>query len=591
MITAELQTQVETILAECGLAGVGCPLRASDRPDLSDLQSNVAMMGAKQLKKKPLDIANELKAKLESIPAFASISVDGPGFLNFRLTDAYILNALQTKAAPKAPVREKIIIDYGGPNVAKPLHVGHLRAAIIGEALKRMGRALGHDVIGDIHMGDWGTPMGMLIAELAERHPEWPYFQDPFTPSAATANPPFAVDALNELYPQAAAKYKDKENTAFADKAREATAKLQAGHAGYRALWKHFVTLSIGSIKADYGQLDVDFDLWLGESDADPYIPAVVTTCTDKGIAERSDGALIVRVTRESDGKRELAPLILQKSDGAATYATTDLATIYARVQDYNPDRILYVVDKRQSEHFEQVFRTADKAGMIAESKLEHIGFGTMNGADGKPFKTRAGGVMRLSDLIGMAKDTAAAEAGYDPAHLTAETSAMLDAIAVAAIKFGDLINPCISDYVFSPETMVRMEGKTGPYIQYALVRAKAVLAKAGDTATTTALPATFGTAQERDLALQLINFAAALLKGFEARLPSDLCVYAYDLARVFNTFYKACPIATESDPAARALRIALTRHTVETLANVLSILAIPAPERMTRAETEKEAA
>ncbi|PCI00821.1 MAG: arginine--tRNA ligase [Alphaproteobacteria bacterium] len=571
---------IANIFEEIGLERELGVLQYSDRPDLSDFQCNGALKAAKILKKNPREIASMIKEKCEKLDMFSAVSVDGPGFLNFQVSDQFLLELLsQLDGASPSGKPEKIIIDYGGPNVAKPLHVGHLRSAIIGESIKRIARSLGHDVVGDIHMGDWGTPMGMLLAELEEMYPNWAYFQTPFMPSEDTKNPPFSSTELNGLYPQAAKHYKEDKN--FAQKARQATAQLQDGDEGYKALWQHFLTLSIESIKADFSMLDVDFDIWLGESDADPFIDAMVQDFLDRGIARESEGAIVVDVSRPND-KHDIPPLMLRKSDGASTYATTDLATIFQRVKDYNPDRILYVVDQRQDQHFVQVFRAAAKAGLISEDKLEHVGFGTMNGADGKPFKTRAGGVMRLSDLIALAQEKALQETGFSEGAITDEITKMANAIAIGSIKYGDLKNPRTSDYIFDPNEFVKFEGNTGPYNQYQFVRAGAVLDKALDSKAQIHKDIEM-TPYERNLAIKLIGFAEAKEKSFKRKLPSDLCDYMHDLSRAFSAFYKNCPIATAEDTALRETRVQLTGLTHETLRETMDLLAIPRPEKMIR--------
>ena len=576
----DISQKVENVFVELGLDSELGETQYSDRPDLSDFQCNGALKAAKVLKKNPREIAEELKEKCADLDVFSSISVDGPGFLNFNISDQYLLSQLSTFDPSKISAKpEKIVIDYGGPNVAKPLHVGHLRSAIIGESLKRVARELGHEVIGDIHMGDWGTPMGMLLAELEDRHPEWNYFQKPFVETSNTKNPPFSSDELNSLYPEAAKHYKDDDD--FAEKARQATAKLQEGDEGYRALWKHFLALSIESIKSDFSLLDVDFDVWLGESDADPYIEKMVQDFIDRGIARESDGAIVVDVAREDD-KRDIPPLMLRKRDGASTYATTDLATIFQRVEDYNPDRILYVVDQRQEQHFVQVFRAAAKAGMIAEDKLEHIGFGTMNGKDGKPFKTRAGGVMRLSDLIALAQERALAETGFAANEVTDEIRDMANAIAISSVKYGDLKNPRVSDYVFDPNEFVKFEGNTGPYNQYQLVRSGAVLEKAFNSEAKISEDMSMNE-YERDLAIKLLGFDETINRAFSRRMPSDICDYMHNLARAFSGFYKHCPIATAENEELRQTRIEMTAATNKTLDKCMDLLAIPRPKKMLR--------
>jgi arginyl-tRNA synthetase len=584
MLATQLSEKVGAVFESLGLDKSLGIVGNSDRPDLSDFQCNGAMQAARILKRRPLDIAKEILPALQAIDIFSQVTVDGPGFINFTLSDRYILNALQgDKDAnePKQPP-QKIVIDYGGPNVAKPLHVGHLRSAIIGESLKRIARELNHHVISDIHMGDWGTPMGMLIAQLSDDHPEWPFFSDKFTETSAANRPDLSAEDLNNLYPVAAKHFK--EDTNFADKAREATAKLQSGHAGYRKLWRHFVDISIESIKKDFGALDVSFDLWLGESDADAISHKVVQNLIAQGVAKESQGALVVEVAQPAD-KFEVPPLILRKKDGAATYATTDLGTIAQRVEDIKPDKIWYVVDQRQSLHFKQVFRAAAQGCLIKEDSLEHIGFGTVNGKDGKPFKTRDGGVMRLGDLIQNSIELALKEAGFENEQVDEATKEMITMVAIAAIKFGDLSNLRTTDYIFDPKEFVRFDGKTGPYVQYAAVRAGAILEKASaNSFTGNPQIEAFTNRTERGLALSLLRFPEALQRAFDKRMPSDLCEYAFDLAQRFNGFYRDCAILSETDPNIRDFRLFLTDQTATTLKKTLECLAIPVPRKMLRA-------
>lgn len=551
---------------------------ASNRPDLSDFQCNGALKLAKSLKRNPREIASDMQEALDEIGIFSKVSIDGPGFVNLSLADHFIVDTLLNNAhlGQSSIQSKKIVLDYGGPNVAKPLHVGHLRSAIIGESIKRIGREIGHDVIADIHLGDWGTPLGMLMAQLEEDHPDWLYFQDDFN---GGDHPELSCEEMNMAYPLAAKRFKADE--AFAQKARNITAKLQAGHSGYTALWKHAVHLSKESIKQDFEILGVGFDLWLGESDACQYQPDVVKHCNAKGIVTESEGATVIEVAKQDD-KHDMPPLILGKSDGAATYATTDLATIYQRVNDFNPDSILYVVDKRQSMHFTQVFRAVSMANIIDEEKLEHIGFGTMNGKDGKPFKTRDGNVMRLSELIQNAKETALTEAGYHKDVTDPEILDMVTRIAVAAIKFGDLSNLRTSDYCFDLKEFLRFDGKTGPYIQYAVVRADAILEKVGEVGNFNVN--SFSNKSERELALTLLGFNDALQKAFDKRMPSEVCEYAYELASKFNSFYRDSPIQTESDQGLKNFRAFLTQKTANTLKKALDCLAIQTPKKMLRA-------
>lgn len=564
----------------------------SDRPDLADFQCNGAFQAAKALRKNPREIASGVQAALQNDPAIEEVSVAGPGFINVRLKNAFIAEQLHsvkfddlshTQVEPLT-----LMLDYGGPNIAKPLHVGHLRSAIIGESIKRIARALGHTVIADVHLGDWGTPMGMLIAELSERHPDWPYFDD--AASEFPTDSPIQVDDLTSLYPEAAAHFKADE--AFAQKAREMTAELQQGKAGYRALWQHFVNISLVAVKRDFSALNVDFDLWLGESDADAVMQEMIEDLREKGLAVESEGATVIHVQRDED-EIEIPPLILVKSDGGVTYASTDLATIYQRVQSNQPDRIAYVVDQRQSLHFKQVFRAASLAGYIDEQKLEHIGFGTVNGKDGKPFKTREGGVMRLSDLIQLARDEVAHKVGQDEeGECTAEGDipAMIESIAVAAVKFGDLSSPRVSDYIFDTEAFVRLEGKTGPYIQYAAVRVQSLLDKAREKAVRVDRDVTLQLEQEeeRSLALALLDYPAAMQRAFDRRMPSDLCEHVYGVAQAYSRFYQACKILGAEDEGVKLSRLNLSQRVFEHVSACLQHLGIAVPTRMLSLSTNE---
>jgi len=570
---------VRPIFIEMGLESELGEVTLSDRPDLSDIQCNGALKAAKVLKKNPREIATNIAAKLEECSEFKSVSVDGPGFLNISLTDNWIYEQVKELDVDKikSPEKKKIIIDYGGPNVAKPLHVGHLRSAIIGEAVKRIASQLGHEVISDVHLGDWGTPMGMIIAYMSEEYSDWPYFSDT-NKIEDMGDLPISVQDLNQMYPMAAKRFKENEN--FASKAREATAKLQSGNQAYKALWEKFVSLSLSEIKNDFQMLNVDFDLWLGESHADPYVEEMVAELIEKGIAYESEGALVIDVSTDSD-KYDLPPLILQKRDGAATYATTDLATIKMRLKE-QPDTIIYVVDQRQHLHFTQVFRAAAKAGYMEESSLEHVGFGTMNGEDGKPFKTRQGGVMRLTDLITSSKKLSAIESGYDPEKLGTQEDKMITDISTAAIKFGDLVNPRTSDYIFNPNEFIKFEGKTGPYIQYAAVRIKSLLDKSDGQPAPTTIEG-FSSEPERKLALELLNYSDALKTSFSRRMPSDLCDYVYGLCQNFSSFYRQCPIASEPDADIKGTRLLLAMKSLDVIQQSFSCLAIPVPAKMER--------
>ncbi len=560
--------------------------RRSDRPDLAQFQCNGALAAAKAGGRNPREAAEALAQRLAANPAFADVSVAGPGFINLTLTDEFLSErANQLAVAESTGVwrrdnAERIVIDYGGPNIAKPLHVGHLRSAIIGEALKRILKRAGDFVISDIHMGDWGLPIGQLITELAQERPDLSYFDETFTGPYPDQSPVSLAD-LERLYPKAAASAKA--DPARAEAARLATAQLQEGRPGYRALWGHFVSVSREAIEREYADLGVSFDWWKGEADADPLIPELAAALRKAGVVERSDGAEIIRVAR-ADDKKEIPPLILFKSDGSVLYGTTDLATILDRKREAQPDRILYVVDQRQATHFEQVFRAAEIAGIFPADRLEHLGFGTMNGKDGKPFKTREGGVPKLRDLIDMVDARARErlkEGGFAEGFDDAEVSEIARKVGVAALKFADLSNPRTSDYVFDIDRFIDFEGRTGPYLQYAVVRVRSVMRKAEAAGAGKPGAIRISAAEERDLTLALLGFGDALRLAYEKRMPHFLCDHAFGLAQAFSKFYAACRIADEPDQALRASRLGLASVAAKQLEVALELLGISVPQRM----------
>ncbi|MGE0410108.1 MAG: arginine--tRNA ligase [Amphiplicatus sp.] len=559
-------------------------VRVSDRPDLAQFQCNGALAAAKAASANPRAVGEKIAARLAANALFAKVELAGPGFLNLTLADAHLgalVNDLKENlgAWRRAPA-ETIILDYGGPNVAKPLHVGHLRSAIIGEALKRLMRAAGDQVIADIHLGDWGLPMGQLITELAAEEPGLPYFNKGYPGPYPDASP-VSLDDLERLYPRAAAACKA--DPARAEEARLATAELQGGRPGYRALWRHFVAVSRAAIEAEYADLGVSFDWWKGEADADPRIAGMAAAMRGQGLVEKDAGAEIIRVAR-ADDKKEIPPLILFKSDGSVLYGTTDLATILDRKETAQPDRILYVVDQRQALHFEQVFRAADRAGLFPLARLEHLGFGTMNGKDGKPFKTREGGVLKLRELIAMVETRARErlkEGGLAEGFEAAEINDIARKVGVAALKFADLSNPRTSDYVFDLDRFLAFEGKTGPYLQYAVVRVRSVMKKAQAANAGAPGEIIVAAAEERDLALVLLGFGEAMRMAYDKRMPHFLCEHSYKLAQSFSKFYANCRIADEPNPAFRASRLSLSDLVARQLDYSLTLLGIPVPTRM----------
>lgn len=558
----------------------------SNRPDLGQFQSNDALAVAKKLKLNPQQIAERVRAVLLARHGsdLRDVSLAGPGFLNLSLTDRFLAAHLhrltedeRLGVAPKSA--QTVILDYGGPNVAKPMHVGHLRASIIGDALRRLFLFAGDRVLGDVHLGDWGLPMGMTIAEVARRQPNLPYF-DPAHQGSYPHESPVTLEDLEEIYPVAAAACKS--DPARLQEARTITAELQAGQPGYRALWRHFVDVSIAAMRRDFAALDVEFDLWKGEADVHDLIQPMIDDMKARGIAEESEGALVVRVAEPGD-KHEMPPLILTKSDGAVMYGTTDLATIVDRVRSHDPDLILYVVDQRQHLHFEQVFRAARRAGLNGRVQMEHLGFGTMNGPDGKPFKTRAGGVMKLQDLIAMATEEATKrlqEAGLAADYPVDERARIAAQVGIAALKFADLSNHRTSNYIFDLERFTRFEGKTGPYIQYAAVRIKSLLRKATEQGDAPG-PLLPPTDIERPLTLLLGRLPDAVAAAHVRRAPNELCEFAFSLAQDFSRFYSACHILSETDAGLRASRLRLAQLTLRELELVLSLLGIDVPDRM----------
>lgn len=558
----------------------------SNRPDLCEYQCNGAMAGAKQYRKAPQLIAGEVAEKLQGSAVFGEAEAVAPGFLNLKISEAFLLEYLQKMTIeekfglemPETP--KKIMIDYGGANVAKPLHVGHIRSAVIGESIKRICRYAGHEVIGDVHLGDWGLQMGLVITGVEERQPQLVYFDESYE-GEYPAEAPFTMAELEEIYPAASAR--SKEDAAYKAKAMEATYKLQNGVRGYRALWKHILNVSVTDLKKNYGSLNVDFDLWKGESDVHDLIPEMVRYMKEEGYAYISDGALVVDVKEETDTK-EMPPCMILKSDGASLYNTTDLATIMERMKLYQPDMIVYLTDKRQDLYFQQVFRCARKTKLVTpETELKWIGFGTMNGKDGKPFKTRDGGVMRLETLIADTKDEMFRKIKEGREISDEEAMAIADTVAIAALKYGDLSNQASKDYVFDIERFTSSEGDTGPYILYTIVRIKSILAKfkeqGGNPDTVVLQKVQNGS--EKELAMQLAQFNAMMAGAYEETAPHKVCAYIYDLANAFNRFYHENKILVEQDEKQKESWIALLCLTKDVLETCIDVLGFAAPEKM----------
>ena len=553
----------------------------SNRPDLCEYQCNGALAAAKACHCAPIQIAQKVVEELDA-QDFSLAEAVMPGFINLRLSGSFLAGYLeQMRTAPdfgveKSGTGKTVVVDYGGANVAKPLHIGHLRPAIIGESLKRLHQFMGYNAIGDVHLGDWGLQMGLIIAELQDRQPNLPYFDPDFT-GEYPAEAPFTLTELEEIYPAASARKKT--DAEFAERAHAATYALQQGNRGYRAIWQHIMRISLADLHRVYDSLDVHFEKWLGESDADPYIPAMVADLKAKGLAIPSEGAWVIPVAEPGD-KKEIPPVILVKSDGSSIYATTDLATMVQRMQDWNPDKILYVTDKRQNLHFEQIFRAARKAGIVKpETELEHVGHGTMNGADGKPFKTRDGGVLRLEQLVKEMTDFVRAKVVENKIVDENEVENTTHIIALAALKYGDLSNQPTKDYNFDLERFAAFEGNTGPYILYTIVRVKSILAKYGAWEHLPIQAPVNDSA--KDLMLSVTRLAPTLESALRTASPNLICAYIYELAGCVNKFYHETRILGEEDKEKQAGYIALIGLAKDILETCISILGFEAPEKM----------
>lgn len=574
--------------AACGYDAKLGKCTHSNRPDLCEYQCNGSLAGAKLYKKAPIAIANDVTSRLSENKAFESVEAVNPGFINIRLSGAFLadylteMRASETFGCEKEKQPKTLVIDYGGPNVAKPLHVGHLRSAIIGECLKRLNRFYGNTVVGDVHLGDWGLQMGLIIEEVKNRQPQLPYFDDSYK-GEYPAEAPFTISELEEIYPSASAKAKEDEE--FAKRAHNATYLLQNNHRGYRALWQHILNVSVADLKRNYENLNVTFDVWKKESDAHPYIPAMLQDMKDKGLAYESQGALVIDVKEDTDTK-EVPPCILMKSDGAALYPTTDLATLVEREELFHPDRVLYVVDKRQEMHFMQVFRAARKSGIVRDNtQLSFLGFGTMNGKDGKPFKTREGGVMRLEKLIEDI-NKAVYEKSLESNHMedSEERIRACRMISLAALKYGDLSNQASKDYVFDLDRFSSFDGNTGPYILYNIVRIKNILAKfaeAGHALPGEKLISAPQSAGARNLCLTLSQFNEVMEQAYAEDAPHRICGYVYDLANAFNGFYNETKILAEPDQEKMYGYIRLISMVKDVLLCAINILGFDAPDRM----------
>ncbi len=578
-----LSAAVAEAFAAAGYDPACGKVTVSNRPDLCEFQCNGAMAAAKAAHKAPILIANDVVAKLRGSGLFSAAEAVNPGFINLRVREdclaAHVdrMRRSEKLGATGEAERRTVVLDYGGPNVAKPLHIGHLRSAIIGESIKRIYRYFGNKVIGDIHLGDWGLQMGLIIAELRLRKPDLPYFDDGYT-GEYPQEPPFTISELEEIYPTASAKSKVDED--FARQAHEATWFLQNHKRGYYALWEHIMRVSVADLKRNYENLNVNFDVWKGESDAEAYIPPMLKMLEEKGVLVESEGAKVIPVAEEGD-KKEIPPCILVKSDGATLYATTDLATIVQRMEDYHPDKILYLTDKRQSLHFEQVFRAARKSGIVSGStELQHIGFGTMNGKDGKPFKTRSGGVMRLETLIADITSYVEQKILENQTLSPEEAKQTAKVIAVAALKYGDLSNLATKDYIFDLERFSAFEGNTGPYLLYTIVRIKSILSRYGKPTEDLSIAAA-DSAEAKALQLTLSQMPDQLAIAYRDSTPTAVCAYAYELAGAVNKFYHETRILTEPDEEKQRGYVALICLAKRALEECIDLLGFSAPDRM----------
>ena len=581
-----ISEEVVKAFEEAGYRADFAKVTLSNRPDLCEYQCNGALAAAKTYKKAPIMIANDVVAKLTESSIFSEVQAVNPGFVNLKLSGTYLADYLKEMQADenlsieKAAHPKKIILDYGGPNVAKPLHVGHLRSAIIGESIKRLGRFMGHEMIGDVHLGDWGLQMGLIITELHETKPDLVYFDDSYT-GEYPEEPPFTISELEEIYPTASGR--SKEDEAYKEAAMQATYQLQHGHRGYQGILKHILDVSVTDLKKNYERLDVSFDLWKGESDAQPYIPDMVQYLKDNGYAYVDDGALVVDVREDTDTK-EIPPCMILKSDGASLYNTTDLATIIERMKLYHPDEILYVVDKRQELHFIQCFRCAKKAKLVDEdTKLTFLGFGTMNGRDGKPFKTRDGGVMRLENLIKEINEEMYRKIMENHETDPEEARKTAQIVGLSAIKYGDLSNQASKDYVFDVDRFTSFEGNTGPYILYTIVRIKSILTRyqaEGGSLEDISIQVPNGES-EKALMLALSRFNAVMENAFEELAPHKICAYIYELANDFNHFYHEVKILSEENEEKKKGYLALLLLTRDVLESCIHVLGFTSPERM----------
>lgn len=582
-----MSEQFEKAFCDCGYDKKYAKVTISSRPDLCEYQCNGAMAAAKEYKKAPFIIAEEITAKLADNTMFETVEMVKPGFINIVISQNFLAVYAEKMISEKnlgfthSEKPKTIVVDYGGANVAKPLHVGHLRPAIIGESIKRLCRFVGDTVIGDVHLGDWGLQMGLIIEQLHSEQPELPYFDESYT-GDFPSEPPFTIDDLEKIYPSASAR--SKEDAVFKERAHTATLKLQEGYAPYRALWQHILNVSVADLKKNYEKLNVSFDLWKGESDAEPYIPDMIHDFIESGLAHESQGALIIDVEEENDAKT-IPPCIIKKSDGASLYATSDLATIIQRTQDYHPEEIIYITDNRQEMHFTQIFRVARKAGLCPDTKLIFLGNGTMNGKDGRPFKTREGGVMRLEELIASICTAVYNKIMDNRTVSNDEAKKVSEIVGLAALKYGDLSNQVSKDYIFDIERFTSFEGNTGPYILYTIVRIKSILEKyeaaGNDLNDENEHINIVQTEAEKALIMEAVRFNSTIEAAYSELAPHRVCAYVYDLSNAFNKFYHETSIMGETDKKRQAGFISLLKLIKRILETSIDLLGLSAPERM----------
>ena len=578
---SELKKDLKNIVKNAGYDEETIALETSNRKDLGEYQLNDAMQLVRKYHTNPREIAANIVKELEKDERFTNINIAGPGFINFTLSDDYkkqIVNEVNKDIFSNIDKREKktIILDYGGANVAKALHVGHLRSANLGEALKRLGKLIGYNVIGDAHLGDYGRPLGLVVLEIKKMYPNLAYFDENYTGDYQEIELPISNKDLERIYPLASTK--SKEDVEYLEEAREVTRKIQSHERGYYDLWKKVVEISKKDIKNVYNSLNVDFDLWYGESDAMEYFPELEKIYREKNILVESNGAEIVEVSEETD-KAEIPPLLFIKSNGTISYETTDLATLLQRRKEYDPDEVWYVVDGRQELHFEQVFRATRKAELVRpDTKLEFIGFGTMNGQDGKPFKTRDGGVMTLKSLIDLIHNETRKKITNESISED-EKEKISETVAIAALKYADFLPFRATDYIFEPEKFADLEGKTGPYLLYSTVRMASLLNKAKDEKQTTYKKVKNKT--DRDIILTLLELPNVLTRSFEMKSLNEIADYLYDLTSKYNKFYSENKVLTEEDEDLKESWLVLTNTVYKANLLLLDTLGLKVPEKM----------